>query len=253
MFTLVYFSPTGNTKYVTQKLSEQLNITAMYPLEYINPLTLTPSSHLVILFAIHAFNAPKTVIRFVKALPMNTFTKISIVAVGCSESSINSGASLEIKRILAKKHYSIIVDNVIAIPSNMLIAYSNAYVQSQLIVAHQAIRTIAYALIHDIPTNRKVSYSAFILSKIGKLETLGARIFGLELKAKKSCNQCEICVKSCPEKNIRLCDNNTIHFGFKCIMCLRCIYTCPQKAITPRFSKFIPIKGGYSLKRYTNE
>ena len=39
-------------------------------------------------------------------------------------------------------------------------------------------------------------------------------------------------------------------FGFKCLMCMRCIYNCPEKAISPRFSKFIPIRKGYSLKKF---
>jgi hypothetical protein len=34
---------------------------------------------------------------------------------------------------------------------------------------------------------------------------------------------------------------------------MRCIYNCPEEAISPRISKFIPIKKGYSLSKYIKQ
>jgi len=44
-----------------------------------------------------------------------------------------------------------------------------------------------------------------------------------------------------------------IKFAFKCSMCMRCIYNCPTKAISPYVSKFLPLKGGYSLDKYLDK
>ena len=85
---------------------------------------------------------------------------------------------------------------------------------------------------------------------IGRAEPVASRFFGIELHAKKSCTQCGLCVRECPEKNIRMTEEGKIRFGFKCLMCMRCIYNCPVNAITPRISKFIPISKGYSVNNY---
>lgn len=88
---------------------------------------------------------------------------------------------------------------------------------------------------------------------MGKGESPAARLFGLELHANKSCTSCGTCWSNCPENNIKEKDNGLPGFGFSCSMCMRCIYSCPEKAISPRISKFIPIKNGYTLSKYINE
>ena len=95
----------------------------------------------------------------------------------------------------------------------------------------------------------KVSHAHFI----GKIEPLASKFFGLELCANKKCTQCGLCVLECPAKNIQMKDTRKLKFGIKCMMCMRCIYNCPTKAIEPRISKFIPIKNGYSIKKYLSE
>ena len=108
-------------------------------------------------------------------------------------------------------------------------------------------------VLYEVVSYKRIQFKSYLLSKIGKIEPVAAGFFGAELYAKKSCNQCGQCVRECPEHNIRLKDNGKIRFGFKCMMCMRCIYNCPQKSITPKISKFIPIKNGYSIDRYVSK
>ena len=250
MFTIVQFSPTGNTAFIAKRLSEHLNTSHIFALEHTDPNTLENSEHLVILFAIHAFNAPQIVLRFVRALPKDKFKKVSLIAIGCSELWVNSGASLAIRKILKEKQYPIIVDEVIAMPLTFIMSFPEGLIKSQLEKATSVTQILASRIINEVVSPKKVPLKSHFISKIGKIEPVAARFFGLELHAKKSCNQCGLCVKECPEKNIHLNDKGKIRFGFKCMMCMRCIYNCPQKSIAPRISKFIPIKNGYSIDRY---
>jgi len=252
MFTIVQFSPTGNTAYIANLLSKCLKSNGVYALEHTPPETLVNSDHLVILYAIHAFNAPKTVKRFVKALPPDKFKKISLIGVGCSDIWVNYGASKDIRKILENKSYQIFVDEIIAMPLTFIMSFPENVIKAQLDTAHKIIKKISGNVLDEVSTDKHIPFKSHLLSKIGKIEPFAARFFGLELHAKKSCNQCGLCVRECPEKNILLKDNGKIIFGFKCIMCMRCIYNCPQKAITPRISKFIPIKKGYSIDNYVS-
>ena len=253
MFTLVQFSPTGNTAYIAKLLSEHLNSNDVYALEHTTPENLVHSEHLVILYAIHAFNAPKTVKRFVKTLPQNMFKKVSLIGVGCNDSWVNDAASKEIRKILEDKSCQIVVDEIMAMPLTLIMSFPEDVISAQLKKAHDVAQLIASKILNGAVSEKQIPCKSSLLSKIGKIEPFAARFFGLELHAKKNCNQCGLCVRECPEGNIQLKDNGKIRFGFKCIMCMRCIYNCPQKAITPRISKFIPIKNGYSIDLYVSK
>jgi len=250
MFTIVQFSPTGNTAYLANLLGELLKTTYIHALEHTEPTVLIDSEHLVLLFPIHGFNAPRTVLRFVRAIPQGKFNKVSLIGVGCNELWVNLGASQEIKRILRAKSYPIIVDETIAMPLTFIMSFPDELIRLQFAEAKKTIGVIASNIQNGVVSHKRIPFKARILSKIGKIEPIAAKFFGLELYAKKSCTKCGLCVKECPERNIRLNDRGIIKFGFNCMMCMRCIYNCPQKSISPRISKFIPIKNGYSIERF---
>jgi len=252
MFTIVQFSPTGNAAYIANRLSKLLKTTHIYALEHTDPATLLDSEQLVILFPIHGFNAPITVLRFVRALPQGKFKKISLISVGCNDLWMNNGASLEVKKILTDKSYPIVVDETIAMPLTIIMSFPEDVVKSQLEKANKTIGILASQILNGVVSHKEIPFKAHMLSKIGKIEPFAARLFGLELHAKKSCTQCGLCVRECPESNIKFTDRGNIKFGFKCIMCMRCIYNCPQKSIVPRISKFIPIKNGYSIEHFVS-
>lgn len=60
----------------------------------------------------------------------------------------------------------------------------------------------------------------------------------------EKCNSCGICVKVCPEKNIRLKSGKTPDFSIRCEGCGACTHNCPQNAIR--------YKGEKSKNRYRN-
>lgn len=253
MFTIVQFSPTGNTAYISRLLSKQLNVTHVHALEHTESTTLDVSQHLIILFPIHGFNAPNTVVRFVRALPHGKSKMCSLIGVGCTDLWINFGASQGIRKILVEKSYRIIVDETIAMPSNFVVRFPDKVVKHQLEKASKTIETLANHIINGVVSHKVIPFKSRLLSKIGKIEPVAAKFFGLELYAKKNCVQCGLCVKECPQRNIKLNERGKIKFGFNCTMCMRCIYNCPQKSITPRISKFIPLKHGYSIEKFVSK
>ena len=84
MYTIAYFSPTGNTKHVAILFQNHLRADRIFPLEHINAVDIPSADHLILLFVIHGFNAPKPVLSFAKQLEPNKFRKVSLIAVGCN-------------------------------------------------------------------------------------------------------------------------------------------------------------------------
>lgn len=250
MIKIIQFSPTGNTGYLANELGKALEVEDILALEHTSYEVLEGANHLVILYAIHAFNAPRTVKRFVKEMPKGLAKNVSLIGVGCNTTVINDASSLVLKKHLEKKGYQVIVDRVMAMPLTLVMSFPEDLIRQQLFDAKESIIEISKAIKTSQKDDRKIDVRGRIFKFIGSVEPFAARFFGLELHAKKSCTQCGLCVRECPEKNIRMSESGKIKFGFKCLLCLRCIYNCPEKAITPRISKFIPIKKGYNINKY---
>ncbi len=253
MYTIVQFSPTGNTAYIAKQLAYHLDVHKIHALEHTKVANLEKNDHLIILFAIHAFNAPKTVKRFIKQLPVGLYKHVSLLAVGCSDIWINSAVTKDIRKILNNKGYPVIVDRVLAMPLTFIMSFPEALIAEQIKTANNELIKISQSIKMLTANERDIPVKSHVVNFLGRAEPFAARMFGLELHATKKCTKCGLCVKECPEKNIEFNKDDKVVFGFKCMMCMRCIYNCPTQAITPYISKFIPAKHGYSIENHIDK
>jgi len=252
MYSIVYFSPTGNVLHLADKLTAKLgqDICKSYALEFIKYKKLESNDHLILIYPVHGFNAPRTVKRFVKNLPTQLFESVSIIGVGCTTIWVNGAVSSDLRKLFNKKNYTIILDEILAMPLTFIISFSNELALKLIEESERRIEDISLSIAKRKQSNINVKFKSHLLNFIGKAEEFAARFFGLELHANKDCISCGICWENCPENNIKKGKKGKPVFGFNCLMCMRCIYNCPQKAISPYFSKFIPISKGYSIKKY---
>lgn len=255
MYTIIYFSPTGNVKHLARLLAAKLNASDenIFPLEFTDPNQLKRKENLILLYPVHGFNAPRTVKRFVNSLAPGLFDFVSMIGVGCTTNGVNGAASSDLRKLFTKKGYSIFVDEIMAMPLTFIMEFPDDLNMKLVAESEKMIAELSMRIIEKNISINEVKIQSQILNFIGKVESPASRAFGLELHANSDCNSCGTCWSNCPEQNIRQKKNGKPGFGINCIMCMRCIYNCPQKAISPRFSKFIPIKNGYSLKKYIKD
>jgi hypothetical protein len=90
MQTILYFSPTGNVRFVAQKLSNcfETGSTKLYPLEFTDPSDLKQTENLILMYSVHAFNALRTVTRFIRNIPEGLCASVSLIAIGWGVSTI---------------------------------------------------------------------------------------------------------------------------------------------------------------------
>ena len=255
MYTLVYFSPTGNVQHLAKMLENYLGSHAVevLPLESIKADQLMSNEHLVLLYPIHGFNAPRNVKRFVKHIPPGLYNAVSMIAVGCTTSWVNDAASSDLRKPLNRKGYPIILDRVLAMPLTFVMSFHDELAHKLIAESEQEIQEIGKSLVEGRRSTARVKGKSRLLSFFGKAEPFASRLFGLELRAGDDCTSCGTCWTNCPERNIERHADGRPRFGFSCLMCMRCIYNCPESAISPRFSKFLPIKNGYSFSQYSKE
>jgi ferredoxin len=96
-------------------------------------------------------------------------------------------------------------------------------------------------LLHPKPQDR-------LLAGVGKMEHAGAKLFGEHIRASNDCVRCGLCVKNCPQKNIRL-QSGKMRFGYHCMLCMRCFYGCPERALSPGVMKNFVLKDGFNLEK----
>lgn len=254
MYTLIYFSPTGNVLHLARLLARGLNSPTedILPLEFTDPGQLKSNKHVILLYPVHGFNAPRTVKRFVKNLPPGRFEAVSLIAIGCAGSWVNKAVSNDLMKSLRTKGYSIVLNEDLAMPLTFVMNFPEELNLKLIAGSEKKITDLSRQIVEMKPSQNEVPVKSKIVNFLGKVESPAARLFGLELHASKDCTSCGTCWTNCPQHNIKQKTNGKPGFGFNCIMCLRCIYSCPEQAISPRISKFIPIRGGYSLSKYLN-
>ncbi|MFC2046079.1 EFR1 family ferrodoxin [Chloroflexota bacterium] len=255
MYTLIYFSPTGNVRHLAKMLAGYLDPhgVRILPLESIEADQLENNKHLVLLYPIHGFNAPRTVKRFVTSLPPGLYDATSLIGVGCTTSWINGAVSSDLRKLFNKKGYPIILDEILAMPLTIVMSFPDELAYELIAESEKRVHDISISLVEGEETKLRVQGKSRLLNFFGKAEQLASRLFGLELCAGEDCTSCGTCWTNCPAKNIRRNDSGRPRFGFDCLMCMRCVYNCPENTIHPRFSRFLPIKTGYSISQYVEE
>jgi flavodoxin/ferredoxin len=256
-FTLAYYSGTGCTKEVCDCFEKQLNRLELncrkINIASYDPKDITETDFLLIFSPVYAFRLVSLVERWISNLPSVNNTSAAIISVsGGGEMSPNTACRDYSKRLLIKKGYNFIYEQMIVMPSNFAI---------------QAEQQLNYNLINALP-NKVNHIITDILSQkerltvpklqdrffasIGRAEHFGAKFFGASIHASSNCNKCGLCVHNCPNKNIKMV-HGLPKFGFRCLWCLKCIYACPCKALAPRFLKFSVLKNGFNLEKMKAE
>jgi ferredoxin len=248
---LAWFSGTGGTERVGRCLAAQLetrgNLVQTIRLRTGEPVACDPHDRLVVLFAVHAMNAPEPVYAWLDALPSVQGAKAAVLSVsGGGEVSPNTACRLGCIRRLRKKGYSVDYDDMLVMPSNWIVATCEPLARMLLAVLPQRVSSIA----DDFASGREKYGNPHVIDRFlsfaGQLEQAMAPQFGRNIRVTEGCTGCGRCMAICPRGNIRM-ENGKPVFLDQCVLCLGCIYGCPHKALQPRTMKWIVVPGGYDL------
>ncbi len=249
---LAYFSGTGCTKAIVdcfdQQLSKQKIITNRVEISSCSKSEIDVSDLLIIFSPVYAFRLTSVVEKWVKNLPEGQNMPAVIISVsGGGEISPNTACRSLCKRLLKRKGYQLIYEKMLVMPSNFATQAEEQLNLDLITVMPLKVEQIISDILSGEKNITRPKLQDRFFASVGRAEHLGAKIFGVSISASKECNQCGLCIRNCPKKNIRMNDE-TPKFGFDCMWCLKCIYACPQKALSPRVLKFAVLKNGFDLR-----
>lgn len=233
---ILYFTSTGNSKFVAEILKLDLQDTAV-SLNHIfknnKKMEFYTEAPYVIVCPIYAWRLPRKIETFLNKAHFNGSQSIYIVAtMGDSYGLADQYCKkIFLKRKMDYKGFAGILmpDNYMV--SNKMLSKNEAIskIQSNLPYLHE----ISKHILNRSELEMKISSkkNAWLLSSIANwgFNTFmrNSRSFNVD---NTTCIQCQKCVRVCPTNNICM-KNGRINFKNECMFCLGCIHNCPVHAI----------------------
>ncbi|MCX7922911.1 MAG: EFR1 family ferrodoxin [Clostridia bacterium] len=249
---IVYFSGTGSTARVADCFEKAFRDRGIEVLKSELRAGQKPSNEkedlLIVLYAVHACNAPEPIYEWINSISNVVKTPAVVISVsGGGEVTPNTACRVGCIKRLQKKGYDVVYEKMIVMPSNWIVPTIEALAVKLLEVLPLKVESIVNDLLCGVIHRTKPNLLNRVLSQMGELEKIGARLFGKQIRVSKVCNACGWCERSCPRGNIKL-ENGIPAFGKGCVLCLKCIYGCPNRALKSGALSFVVIKDGYNLK-----
>jgi len=223
---IYYFTGTGNSLYIAQKINEALT----HPGELL-PITKHRNADNVysdadvvgIVFPIYMGAAPNFVKEFVTKLKMRKSSYVFTVATYNSHVMRCLEELCEIMRI---NSIELALCEAVNMPGNAKES-SQADNENRLKASIQRVQEIANKVNNKIIEPQEISSKTAKKVASGKIKS---RTLITNFKALPSCNGCGTCQKVCPLVNIKTIDKKPV-WGNNCTACLACFHWCPKKAI----------------------
>lgn len=204
---------------------------------------------LLLLYPVYALNAPKKVHEWIKSLDRVSCVQTSVVTVsGGGEISPNTASRVSVIKKLEKKGFIVTYEQMLIMPSNFGVTAGETLSRLLLEVLPKKVQTITGEIKSGTVRRTRPLFFDRIMSRLGRIERLGARSFGKKIQVSNSCTGCGWCCEHCPSENITM-ENGKPVFGNECNFCLGCIYGCPFKALYAGTGKALVFKEGFDLKR----
>ena len=209
---IFYFTGTGNSLFVAQKIAEQAGASTVSIPQVIDEQREYTDDCIGFVYPQYANSLPKMVRKFILN---NKFSADYFFAINLW-SFIHIGAIREIAGILPL-NYGVYLKT----PNNFTFLL-NSPKKPQLVLS-KAERRLA-----EITNDIKERKNKFIKPKTG--EGNATRHFGeCKFKTTNKCVKCGTCAKVCPANNIII--DSGVTFGKNCETCFSCANLCPQHAI----------------------
>lgn len=235
---IFYFSGTGNSLYVAQKLSRELDepLCAMADTLQANHYTyeLADEERIGFVFPVYFYTVPTLVTDFIRNLRLSSREKPYIFTVmTCGGQTGQAGRILD--RLLFRQRLDLAYQAAVVLPDNFVPLLTVPDTRRQ-----QALFTAADQDLAEIIGQLRSHASGDFNRKKGTAPSLltafAAPFYRRGHKTRKftvtdACTHCRLCADICPEKTIVIQSGKPVWQKERCTWCLACLHRCPVQAI----------------------
>ena len=222
MTGILYFSSTGNSLYISQRLQKKIGGKIIYIPKYQGDGS--EFEQIFIVTPIYSFGMPCHVFDLLPRL--DTQKEITIIQ---NYGGMSGGADYYIYNYALQNGLNIKSVYTVKMPENFTVTFTvpKFYLKSVLKGADKYIDKVIAKIIsgeRSIPQKKRTKEATYIKNKSNW------HLIGERFSVNDNCVKCGKCISVCPVNNISMVDNE-IEFANRCVACLGCYHRCPNKAI----------------------
>ena len=247
---IFYFSGTGNSKYVAEKIAEKTGDRVISMSDCLKKMhfdfQLKKGERLGFVYPVYYWGLPSVVKDFAKKFCVEKYGKhysFSVATCGVATGS----AEEDLAKILAKRGIGLHATFAVKMVDNYTLVFDvknkekNAEINAN---AKESIENIAFLV-----GNRTAGYhnhfrSLWMASPVAHVAYEMSRGTS-HFKVSEDCIGCGVCLKNCPTDAISLDYGKPIWVNKKCAMCFSCLHRCPGNAIS--FTALTKRNGQYTF------
>ena len=237
---ILYFSGTGNSKYVAEKLAELLN-EELFNIESSHRLPMMVDDEpLGIIFPVYAWGLPKIVADYLSN--KNITNKFVWTVMTCGDDMGYADVILEkiIKRTVNAAYSLQMPNTYISLPgfdvdSPELANKKIKETEAQLPRIAESIKNKENC--SELTRGDMAWMKTYVLKPLFNKFLVTDKFF----RKTQDCSSCGLCAKQCPTKDIAMIAGKPVWESKNCTGCLRCYHNRPKRAI--EWGKFTKNKG----------
>jgi len=233
--TVIYFTGTGNSLAVSRLLAGELGQTTIISLtEMLRHADFKLETDTCgFVFPVYCQDAPEIVRRLVPRIqfPANAY----VYAIATHNGDVGY-CHFTLDKILKKKGQRLQAGFAVLMPGNSITPFNSTNSQEETQRRIQMAASRVHRISEDILNKISLPFegSGSVRKRLKGLRNMFRHKIIYKVPqnfwATDACNHCGICVRICPENNIRD-DSKTLSWGKHCQMCQACIHWCPKHAI----------------------
>lgn len=203
-------------------------------------------------FPIYGFNPPQVVPKFVKKIETpKEKKKLFFFRTSGEPFMWNDVASRRLAKRLKKRNFELILDKHLLMPYNIMFRYKDALAKQLYLYLKSLCKLLALQIQNEENEGTNYAWYKRPLSFVARLVYVVPYVnkaFYVHVN-KKKCNNCNLCINSCPTKAIYRNKKGKIKFNTKCTVCMRCSMFCPQDAVRFGMLSHWRVNGAYNFKK----
>ena len=231
---VIYFTGTGNSRFIAEKISEALNdelVNSFNSIKNNKFVEYNSSRPYIFVCPTYAWRIPRIFERYIKC---STFkgNKDAYFVMTCGGETGNAGHYL--KKLCEKCSLNFKGVGEIIMPENYTAMFAVPdQAEADEIISKGSLKV--EGIIEAIRSGRDIPFNSGGLSGIIMSSVVNSAFYPLFVKSKsfkasESCIGCGKCVALCPLNNIKLTNGKPV-WSDNCTHCMACINACPEKAI----------------------
>jgi len=237
--TMLYFSGTGNSKYIAELFCRNMNAACHSIEENIDFSSLIDAEDTIgFCYPIYGSRAPRILRKF--AVKHSNALKNKKLIIFCTQLLFSGDGARSLIDLFPRNHFKVIYAEHFIMPNNvcnffLLSLADDKKMQKYIQKAKKKMQIVCSNIKAGKIKKRGFNFASQVLGL-----SQGAAMPGIERKAlgavkvNNDCNLCGLCIELCPMRNLES-KNGIITHKSNCTLCYRCINKCPQKAITVLF------------------